>query len=151
MATVCLTGNDVVKINQKILADFADGDIATLTFPNELASVKTGKNGNSIYSFNETGRQCELALRIVKGSSDDKFMQALIASMKNNFSGFILMTGEFIKKIGDGAGNITSDIYVMSGGIFTKEIEAKSNTEGDVAQSVTVYTMKFSNAPRSIA
>ena len=151
MAAVALSGSDTIKINNKILADFADGDIAILNFPNELASVKTGKNGNSIYSFNETGRQCELVLRVVRGSADDKFMQGLLSSMKANFSGFILMTGEFIKKVGDGAGNLTNDTYIMSGGIFTKDIEAKSNTEGDSGQSVVTYTMRFSNGPRAIA
>lgn len=150
MAAVALSGSDTIKINNKILADFADGDVAVLNFPNELANVKTGKNGNSIYSFNETGRQCELVLRVIRGSADDKFMQSLLSSMKANFSSFILMTGEFIKKVGDGAGNLTNDTYVMSGGIFTKDIEAKSNTEGDAAQSVVVYTMKFANGPRAI-
>jgi hypothetical protein len=55
-----------------------------------------------------------------------------------------------IKRIGDGKGNVTSDTYIMSDGIFTKEIEAKSNVEGDTAQSVSVYIIKFANSPRAI-
>lgn len=150
MAAVAVSSNDTIKINNKILADFADGDIGVLTFPNELASIKTGKNGNSIYAINETGRQSELVLRLIRGSSDDKFLASQLSAQKNNFSGFILLTGEFIKRVGDGTGNIVSDTYIMSGGIFTKEVEAKSNVEGDTAQSVSVYTIKFANSPRCI-
>lgn len=148
MSVVAMSGSDTVKINDRIFADFAAGDIAVLTFPNELAMVKTGKNGNSIYSFNETGRQCEVVIKLIRGSSDDKFLSSLLAGMKNGFADFILMTGEFIKRIGDGTGKIVSDTYIMSGGIFSKEVEAKSNTEADEEQSMATYTIKFANAPR---
>ena len=60
------------------------------------------------------------------------------------------MIAEFIKKLGDGQGNILSDIYVLSGGIFMKQVEGKSNVEGDTEQSVAIYMMKFSNAPRAL-
>lgn len=150
MASIALSGNDVVKINSKILADFADGDVAVLTFPNELAALKTGKNGNTIYALNETGKQAELVLRLVKGSSDDKYLSSLLSSQKNNFSSFILLNGELVKRLGDGAGNIVSDTYIMSGGVFTKEVEAKSNIEGDTNQSVSVYTIRFSRSPRAL-
>jgi hypothetical protein len=60
------------------------------------------------------------------------------------------MTGELVKRIGDGTGKIVSDTYILSGGIFSKEVEAKSNVAGDVEQSVATYTMRFSNAPRAI-
>ena len=44
MAKSCsLTGSDVVKINNRIFNDLADGDAATLSYPNDLAVVKTGK------------------------------------------------------------------------------------------------------------
>lgn len=150
MPNVSMTGSDTIKINGRILADLADGDCAVLTFPNELASVKTGKNGNSIYGLNESGRQSEVVLRVIRGSSDDKFLNSLLASQQNNFAGFILMQGEFTKVVGDGKGNVLTDTYILAGGVFSKATEAKSNVEGDTEQSVAVYTMKFSNAPRVI-
>lgn len=148
MSTVAMSGSDTIKINNKILVDLAEGDTVTLTFPNELAAIKTGKNGNSIYSINESGRQAEVVLRIIKGSSDDKFLANMLASQKANFASFVLMTGEFIKQIGKGDGKVISDTYIMSGGIFSKEVESKSNVEGAVEQSVSVYTIRFANAPR---
>lgn len=137
-------------INNRVFADLADGNCVELAFPNDIANVKTGKNGNSIYGLNETGKQCEVKVRVIRGSADDKFLNGLLAQQQANFAGTVLMFGSFIKKLGDGQGNITSDTYIMSGGIFTKIPEAKTNVEGESEQSVSVYTMKFSNAPRVI-
>lgn len=150
MGLAALSGNDTVVINNRNFADFADGNIVELTFPSDIAQVKTGKNGNSIYGLNTTGFQCEVKVRLIRGSADDIFMNNLLVQQNNNFAGFPLMIGQFIKKIGDGQGNITSDTYILSGGIFQKQVEATSNVEGDSAQSVAIYMMKFSNSPRAL-
>lgn len=150
MATVALTGQDTLTVNNRPLVDLAEGTVADLTFPNDIASVKTGKNGNSVYGLNETGKQGELKIRLIRGSADDKFMNSLFAQQQANFSAFPLMFAEMIKKLGDGQGNITSDTYISSGGIFSKGIEGKTNVEGEAEQSVAVYTLKFSNVVRVI-
>lgn len=151
MSTVALTGQDTIIINNKLLnPGLADGNCVELKFPNAIANLKTGKNGNTIYGFNETGRQCEVDIRLIRGSTEDQFLNNLLSQQQSNFSGTVLMFGSFIKKLGDGAGNITSDTYVVSGGIFTKQVEAKTNTDGDVEQSVAMYTIMFSNSPRVI-
>lgn len=150
MPSLSMTGSDSVKINNRILSDFADEDIASATFPNEIATVKTGKNGNSIYALNESGRQSEVVLRLIRGSGDDKFMNGILASQLNDFASFVLMQGELVKRVGDGKGNVTSDTYIMSGGIHTKPVEVKVNATGDTDQSVAVYTLKFANMPRTL-
>jgi hypothetical protein len=150
MPTTSLTGKDTQKINGRILNDFADGDCASLTFPNDLSVIKTGKNGNSIYAFNYSGNQCDVTMRILRGTPDDKFLNNLLATLKNDPAGFTLMTGEFTKNIGDGAGGITQDTYIMSGGTFKKQTEVKENAEGDTEQAVAIYNLIFSNAPRAI-
>ena len=122
MASVSLSGNDTVSINNRVFADFAEGNIVELTFPNEIANVKTGKNGNSIYGFNATGKQCELKIRLIRGSSDDKFLNNLLTQQQASFATTILMDGQFIKKIGDGKGGVLSDTYVLGGGIFVKQV-----------------------------
>lgn len=148
---ISLTGNDTIVLNDRVFADFADGDVAAITFPNELASVKTGKNGNSIYAQNLTGLQGQFVLRLLMGSEDDKFLNNLWVAQQNSFAEFVLLNGQFVKKVGDGAGNLQSIIYDASGGVFTKGIEAKTSVEGDTEQSVAVYTMMFSLAKRSIS
>lgn len=151
MPTIALSGSDTIVLNNQPIVDLADGNCVELTFPNDIANVKTGKNGNSIYGLNETGKQCEVKLRVIRASADDKFLNGLLAQQQANFAGTVLMIGQFIKKIGDGQGNIASDTYILSGGIFSKQIEGKNNVEGEAEQSVAMYTLKFSNAPRVIS
>lgn len=150
MSVVSMSGNDTFTINNRLLTGLADGTVVELTYSADIANVKTGKNGNSIYGLNETGRQVDVKLRLIRGCTDDKFLQQLLALQLANFAGFPLMIANFTKQIGDGKGNITSDIYVMSGGVFTKQVEAKSSVEGDTEQSVSMYTMKFTLSPRAI-
>ena len=150
MLKASLTGSDTIVINDRNFADFADGDCVTLDFEGDIADAKTGKNGNTIYSINETGRLCTMTLRLLRGSVDDKYLNKLLEQQSANFAGFVLMFGEFVKRVGDGAGNVLQDTYIVSGGIFTKRVNAKMNVEGDVEQSVSVYTMKFSNSPRAL-
>lgn len=150
MSTVALTGADTAILNNRILADFADGDWADMTFPNDIAALKTGKNGNTIYALNETGKQCELKIRLIIGSPDDIYFNGLLAGQLSNFAGTVLNIGNFVKRVGDGAGNIKNVTYIMSGGILTKIPGAKSNAEGELAQSVVEWIVKFSNAPRVI-
>lgn len=150
MSDVAMSGSDSVVLNNRVFKDFADGDVASLEFENDIAMVKTGKNGNSIYSLNETGKVALLKLRLIRGSSDDKYLNGLLSQQQLAFASFILMTGEFIKQIGDGQGNVESDTYICSGGIFTKQVPGKSNVEGDTDQSTVTYTIKFANAPRVI-
>lgn len=151
MGSVAITGNDTFILNGRVITDLADQDHSTLTFPNEIATLKTGKNGNTIYSLNETGNQADIELRVVRGSSDDKFLNALLVNQQSNFAGFILMTSELVKKVGDGLGNITKDTYILSGGIFVNMVDAKSNSEGDTEQSIALYRLRFANSPRALS
>ncbi len=150
MSTVALSGNDTVVINDHVFNDFAEGNVVELTFPNDIANVKTGKNGNTIYGLNEMGKQCDLKMRLIRGSNDDIFMNQLLNLQYNNFAETVLMQGSFIKKIGDGQGNIINDTYILGGGVFIKQVEGLSNVEGDATQSVSVYQMKFGLSPRAI-
>ncbi len=150
MPAIAMSGSDTITLNNRVLVDLATGSVAELKFPNDIAVVKTGKNGNSIYGLNESGKQCELTVHVLRASADDKFLNALLSQQNANFAGFPLMIGQFVKKIGDGKTVITSDTYLMSGGVFTKQVEAKSNVEGDTDQSISIYTIKFSNSPRAI-
>lgn len=150
MAVTVLSGSDTIVINGRVINDFADQNVGDLSFPNNVAVVKTGKNGNSLYALNTTGLQADLKLRIVRGSADDKFMLALYNSQQNNFAGFVLMQASIVKQLGDGLGNITYDTYACIGGIFVKAQPVISNPEGNTEQNITMYEIMFSNAPRSI-
>lgn len=148
--SVALTGNDTTIINLRILADLATGDCVNLEFPNDLVDAKTGKNGNTIYAFNATGLVVNATIRLIRGSADDKFMNALNAQFLNDPPSFVLIAGEFVKRVGDGQGNINSDIYQLNGGVISKMPQGKENVEGDTEQAVTIWLIKFANSARSL-
>lgn len=150
MATFSVTGNDTLTLFDRTFVDFADGDNTTIAFPNELVTVKTGKNGNTIYAKNETGNNADVTLRVIRGSADDRFLQGKLTEQQNDLPAFVLGQGEFVKRTGDGEGNVANDIYNLQGGVFMRKVDGKENVEGDTEQSVSVYMMKFALATRSI-
>jgi len=148
--SVTLTGDDFCTINGRVLSDVADQDWAQLEFEADIASVKNSKNDNLLFAYNTTGKQGKLTLRIAVGSSDDKFLTSLLNTMDADFSGFNLLTGSFVKRVGDGHGKITTKVYQCSGGIFKRRPNIKSNSEGDVTQDVVVWEIAFGNASPSL-
>ncbi len=150
MPSVSLTGQDTIQINNRLLVDLADGNCVELVYPSEMANLKTGKNGNSIYALNESGKQVEVKVHIIRGAGDDRFLNNLLTQQDANFAGTVLLIGQFVKITGNGLGVISNDTYILSGGIFTKRVEAKSNTDGDVEQSVAIYTLKYAVGQRVI-
>lgn len=148
--TIALSGDDTVQINNQVISTMANQDPGHITFPNERATVEQGKNGTTIYAQNNNGFICDLALRIVMGATDDQYLNSLSQQQDTAFSNFGLMTAVFTKRVGDGKGNITSVIYQLSGGIFSKGIEVKTSARGDVEQSVAVYPIRFGNWVRLI-
>lgn len=150
MGTYVITGADTLTINNKVLADFSDGDISAFTFDNDKWVLKTGKNGNTIYSLNEPGKNCKGVLRMMVGSSDDVYLQGLISAADQDPASVVLINGQFVKNLGDGAGNIVRDVYSLSGGIIVRNVDGKANVEGDTQQGVAVYNITFASATRSL-
>lgn len=150
MPAVSLTGQDTAQIDGIILTTLTDGMAFDITFPDNLATVKAGKDGNAIYAKNEMGRMCDVMLRLLVGGADDLYLNGRLQEWVADPSSFTFLTGMFIKRVGDGAGNFQSKVYQCTGGIFMKQVEAKTSAEGDTEQSVAVYTLKFGNCSVSI-
>ena len=153
--SVSLTGGDTITIGARggaprILVDLADGDTGVLDFPNNLVEAKVGKNGNTIYAYNSMGATGTLTIRVLRGSADDKFLNSEMNRYKLDPSAYTLLDGEVIKRIGDGLGNISNDVYIMSGGIIQKMPAAKENVEGDIEQAITTWQIIFANADRGL-
>lgn len=150
MPAVSLTGQDTAQIDGIILQTLADGNPFDITFPEALATIKVGKNGNSIYAKNEQGRRCDVALRVLLGGVDDKYLLGKIAQWKADPSLFALIIGMFNKRVGDGQGNVQSKVYNCTGGVIQRQPDAKTAAEGDTDQSVAVYNLQFANCDISI-
>lgn len=143
------TGIDLLEFAGRTLADFADGDVAVVTYPNEISSTKTGKNGNSVAVHNEMGRIAELALRVIKGSPDDKFLNKIITFWKSRSSSFTPVDAIFTKVINVDSG-IANEVTDLIFGIPTKAVETKENTEGDTEQAISIYNFRFGDSNRSL-
>lgn len=150
MAEVSLTGQDTAQIDGIILSTLADGNPFDIAFPNELGTVKTGKNGNTIFAKNESGRQATATLRVLLGGTDDKYLNSRLQQWISDPSTFELLVGMFIKRVGDGTGNIESKVYQCSDGIFRRQVPARTSAEGDAEQSVAVYELVFGNCQVSV-
>lgn len=144
------TNQDILKFGGRILSDFADGDVAYITYPNELHGMKVGKNGNAIAAHNEMGAVAEITLRVLKGSPDDKFLNSLVTAWKNRLDTFVPQNAEFTKVITVDNG-ITNDITTLGFIIPTRVPDVKDNTEGDTEQAVTVYNFRAGVSNRSLA
>lgn len=149
MPEVSLTGNDTIQIGGRTFSSFADGDVAKLTFPNDLVNMVTGKNGNTIYNLNATGQQCDFELRLLRGSADDRFLNAALIVMLSDLPSFLLMPGYFVKRVGNGLGSIRKDTYLLTGGVFVKGVDAMENVAGGTDPAVALYRLKFSNGARA--
>lgn len=149
--SVALTGSDVTILDNRPFADLADGDAIMLDFPNDIVAMTQGKNGNTLYAFNSTGNIVDVTVRVVLGSPDDKYLNGRLTEYKNDPSAFVLITGEFVKRVGDGQGNVSEIIYTMDGGVILRIPVVKENVEGDIEQSVAIYMIRFANTDRIIS
>ena len=145
-----MTGNDTLIIGGQLMTDEAIGVVAEISFPENLVKVTRGKNGNTVYALNNQGFQSEVKLRILLGGKNDSYLNSQMVSMKNNFAGFILLSGIFIKNVGDGFGNIKPLTYIMSGGVLIKNPMAQSVAEGTPEQSLVEWNLIFANNDRQI-
>ena len=148
-SSYALTGQDVIILNDIPLKDFADGDIGTLEVSNDLFSMQTGKNGNTIFAYDESGRNATLTVRVLMSSNDDKRLNGLVPKTEG-FASTVLMNGSVVKMVGDGNGKISYNTYLLKGGLIQRNPNVKSNVNGDVGQACVEYTIQFANAERSI-
>ena len=136
-------------INDIPLNDFADGDIGSLSLPNNMFDMQTGKNGNTIFALDESGNNATLTVRVLMSSNDDKRLNGMIPKSKG-FAQSVLATGSVVKQVGDGQGNVSYNTYLLAGGMVQKKPDVKSNVNGDAQQAVVEYIIVFAEANRAI-
>lgn len=84
------------------------------------------------------------------GGPNDAYFNAQMVGMQNSFSGYTLLSGVFIKNVGDGQGNIKPVTYLMSGGVIKKNPMAQSVAEGSPEQSLVEWDLVFANNGRQV-
>lgn len=147
---IALTGKDTIAIDGVPFLNFGPGDVFTLEFPNDLTSVEIGKNGNIAAALNANGKKAEVVLRTLRGSPEDIYLSQREAEFINDPPSFETYTGNFVKRIGNGAGSVTQDNYVAAFGVPKKQVMVKENTAGDVTQAIAEHYITFGQAIRVI-
>lgn len=148
------TSKDILQVTdyqgEFTLSDFADGTVAELSAPNELATVVTGYNGNGLGAHNEPGRQRGLTLRLVKGSSDDKRINESYELWKQRDSRFRPFAVSLTKNISHSNGSTTHDTVECYFGLPTGVPTQSIDTTGNVDQVVSIYTLTFADYKRIV-
>lgn len=143
-----IAGDDVLIINGQVFTGYADADAIKFEPQGPIAEMKVSKDGNSVYALKFSGIVAKLTLRLIRGSFDDIFLNGLLQQWIAAPSLFILMSGSYVKRIGDGKGGLVNEVYQMAGGVFEAIPPGTSNMDGNIEQMVTVYTFMFRNDAR---
>jgi len=151
LGTLSLTGADTIYFGTRLITDFSAGEVAKLTYANDLATVKTGKNGNTIYAYNSSSSQSSLDIKVIKGSDDDSVLQGRVQAYKYDPVGYKVDEVSITKSYGDGGKKVTNEKFQLQAGIPTKQVDATVNVDGDTDQAIAVYTWTFANTVRSQA
>lgn len=150
MPIFTVTSNDTLVLNGNVFNDLASDTVTKIDLPNELVNIKTGKGGNSVIAQNAQGLNSNLTIRLNRGSSDDQFLNNILKGSLTDFPSTTLLNGSFVKRLGDGQGNVVSDVYGLNGGTISKIPGGEENTSGDVEQGIVTYNIKFPNTTRDI-
>lgn len=151
MSTYALTGNDSLILNSRVLKDYTDGSTVEIAYQNDRVGLTTGKNANTVYSTNKQGLNATLTIRVIRGSSDDKWLNRLSTQQEKDLPTFTLLNGSFSKRVGDGNGRVTFDEYVLLGGVFQRYADVQENLQGDTEQGTAVYTLVFAQVKRALS
>ena len=148
------TSKDLIQLEDYqgkwTLSDFADGGIAELSAPNELATVTTGYNGNALGAHNEPGRQRRLTIRLIKASGDDKRLNESYELWKQRDMRFKPFKGYFTKNIGHSDGTLTQDTTECYFGLPAGVPVPTTDTTGNTDQAVSVYEIVFADYKRVV-
>ena len=150
MATLSMTGAGTLVLFDTVINDLANADAFVIAYENDLTSTTTGKNGNTIHAKNEQGRNAICTVRVMKGSTSDRLLQGKLNEMNQSFSSFVAASGRATGDFGDGLGNVVKEVYDLTSGVFTKNVDGRNNVEGDTEQAVAIYTIRFADVERSM-
>lgn len=148
MGAVALTGRDTIQVGGHVFTCFGDGDVANLTFENDIAQSVRGKNGNFVVSEDAKGGSATLVIKLILGSVDDIFLNSQLTAYRAFSPAYVLMRGNFVKLIGQGTGAILPISYRGTGGYVSKLPDANSSSDGKTDDGQVTWTVKFADVQR---
>lgn len=149
--TDTLVGQNTIIINGRNLTNLGYGNVVDISIPSALVEIESGKDGSAIYAMNQSGRQAEVRVRVLAGSPDDGYLNNINESFIADFAGSALISASFIKRTGDGQGNIITTTWVLSGGVPGTSPADKWDVNGNTEQALIEYSFKFARATRQLS
>ena len=147
---ISINGNDTITINGALLTKFADKDYGLLNFPDKLTTTTIGKSGNAVIAYTPKGKKCELTLRLLLATTDDATINSYLQQLSQDAPSFPLLTGQIVKRSGDGSGTVRNVIYKLEGGTPDQIPESHSNSDGDEEQGIAVWKFTFAKGSRQL-
>lgn len=144
------TGSDTIEIDGNLINDCANGKVVEVRFPNNISNSEKGKDNNSMITYIANGDICEVTIRVLIGGRTDQYLNLRKAQLKKDSASFVGMKGKFVKRVGDGSGATKKITYNLKNGVFMKNVEAETDTDGDINQTVAVYQIRFTEGDRTI-
>jgi hypothetical protein len=156
MSNLSFTGNDSIVGSTSfapawVFKYFPFGVVFDVTFPNDVWKVHVGKNGNTVYAYDNSGGMAKGVIRVMKGSADDGFLESLVAISAIDPPSTQALTIYIVKRYGGGSISQAFEEVICQNGVISKLVPVKSDADGDPEQSVATYEMIFSGVTRLIA
>jgi hypothetical protein len=144
MANIVIPGDgSTLTLNGYAFQDLADGDVITLTFPNDKTSHTVGQNGNSVVKDRINGDVCEVTVNVLKFGSDDIFLNPYSELGASNGLLNGTLQRNFVK---DGKDFVES--YQLSGGSVMTKPDNTINTQD--GEELLAYNIRFTFGKRVI-
>lgn len=147
---VSMSGDDTFLLNGNVVSTLATKDPLKINFPNDIAVVEQGKDGNTVISENRRGYEGDAVLRVLLGAADDQAINALFLEQAANIAGTTLITGALYKVSGDGKGNIIKVVYQLQGGVILKIPAALISASGNTEEQIAEWTIRFGNCSQRL-
>jgi hypothetical protein len=149
MSAVALTGADTCIMFARSFTDFGKGDVVKIDYENDFVKVEQGKNGNTVYTTDNSGKVVKITMKLIRGSPDDQFMSYMLSLALADLPTFVLGDGTFVKRIGQGDGSVVFDTYTLGGISPVRLQDAMENTDGEPDQAQVTFILKAASSPRS--
>ncbi len=144
MAINTYIGTDTIIFNDRILTNFADGDVATVTRPNDNFGLLYGYGGNTAVIPNDEGKRVDVTLRILWMSDDYKFLLGIFKEQELDLATASTITANFFgksKNLDTGLTETENDI--LTGGIIQRPPDKTYGRNGNIEVAVATFTINF--------
>lgn len=150
MGVTTLVAGDTFLFNDiPMQLDFANGDVVTITYPNDLVTRTTGKNGNTIFAYNEAGNNADVMMKLMRGGKGDKSINGFLSQMVRNFGDYVPANAAFTKRLQED-GKTIFDNTTLGALMFKKKPDVKGNVDGDGEQGTITYEFYAASGDRGI-